>query len=109
MILDVPISDPVENCISISASKERHHHRKKVKRVDKSGNHWWKLFFPGCFLHFMKSAAAEKWQVFAEVQNLNYLLLNLNSACNSVFTFSIVTNCENIFEIFSPGGAASSL
>ena len=32
----------------------------------------------------MKSAAAaEKWQVFAEVQNLNYLLLNLNSACNS--------------------------
>ena len=108
MILDVPISDPVENCISISASKERHHHRKKVKRVDKSGNHWWKLF-PGCFLHFMKSAAAEKWQVFAEVQNLNYLLLNLNSACNSVFTFSIVTNCENIFKIFSPGGAASSL
>ena len=82
---------------------------KKGKRVDKSGNHWWKLFFPGCFLHFMKSAAAEKLQVFAEVQNLNYLLLNLNSACNSVFTFSIVTNCENIFEIFSPGGAASSL
>ena len=34
----------------------------------------------------MKSAAAEKWQVFAEVQNLNYLLLNLNSVCNSVFT-----------------------
>ena len=95
MILDVPISDPVENCISISASKERHHHRKKGKRVDKSGNHWWKLFFPGCFLHFMKSAAAaEKLQVFAEVQNLNYLLLNLNSACNSVFT--LFFNCYQL-------------